>query len=100
MTAHPPLAFTAAAVTACILLARWWATPRERRRHRIRLLFLPWHRPHRNPSQRAARLGRIPKRQPQAPDPSAQRVVREAEQILSQQWNRLESLYVHHPRRH
>ncbi|MFI6808101.1 hypothetical protein ACIBO6_24285 [Streptomyces luteogriseus] len=97
MTAHPPLVFTAAAATAFILLARWWVTPRERCRHRVRTLFLPWHRPARNLSKRAARLDRIPERQPQAPDPSAQWVVHEAEQVLSRQWNRLESLYVHHP---
>ncbi|MGC0337845.1 hypothetical protein RKD20_002879 [Streptomyces sp. SLBN-8D4] len=39
----------------------------------------------------------MPERQPQTLDPSAPWVVLEAEQILSRQRNRLESLYVHHP---
>ena len=82
MTAHPGLALTAAAVTTFTLLARWWASPRKRRRHTTHALRLRRHR------SNAARF-----RPQQALDPSARRVLREAEQQLSQQWNRLHAFY-------
>lgn len=83
MTTHPGFALTAAAVTTTILLARWWASPRTRRWHGSALRLL-------------RRLSvPAPLRPRQALDPSARRVVREAEQHLSQQWNRLHSFYPH-----
>jgi hypothetical protein len=97
VTAHLPLAFTAAAVTAVILLARWSTTPRKWCRHHVRSLSLPWHHSARDPSKRAVTPTPIPAPQSQAPNSHAQWVVREAEQILSRQWSRLEHLYIHHP---
>ncbi|MFE0256185.1 hypothetical protein [Streptomyces sp. NPDC059010] len=84
MTGHPGLALTAAAVTTLTLLARVWATPRKRRRPSTRGLRL---RRHRSIS--------APVRPRQTSDPSALRVLREAEQQLSRQWNRLHAFYPH-----
>ncbi|MFF1595123.1 hypothetical protein ACFVY0_44840 [Streptomyces sp. NPDC058286] len=75
VTAHPPLAMTAAVVTVVVLATRWWATPHERFSHRIRSLV---------------------QRHPQDLDASAE-VLREAEQLVSRQWDRLQPLYPDQP---
>ncbi|MFF1481418.1 hypothetical protein ACFVYD_28365 [Streptomyces sp. NPDC058301] len=94
VTAHPPLAMTAAVVTVVVLAARWWSTPRKRFSHRIRSLILPSHRP--DPSQPADRFNDTTERHPQTLDAGAE-VLREAEQLVSRQWDRLQPLYPHHP---
>ncbi|MFJ1811297.1 MULTISPECIES: hypothetical protein [unclassified Streptomyces] len=96
MTAHPPLATTAAVVTVVVLAARWWATPRERFSHRFRSLVLPSHRPGPDSSQPADRFNGATERRPQTLDASVE-VLREAEQLVSRQWDRLQPLYPHHP---
>jgi hypothetical protein len=96
VTAHPPFASAAAVVTALVLLARWWATPRTKHHRRSRLSFLPWHRPAPGSTRPAARFNGGPEHA-QTPVPGAGCVLREAEEHLSRQWNRLQPLYLHHP---
>ncbi|MFI7504810.1 hypothetical protein ACIBVL_41335 [Streptomyces sp. NPDC049687] len=87
MTAHRSvLTLAAAAITAAVLLARWWMTSRSGAA-----------RPHRHPTGPTAddRAGDLP---PALPDAAASDpVLREAEELLSGQWNRLRSLYPPHP---
>ena len=87
MTAHrSSAALTAAAFTAAVLLARWWASSRhraDRAAHR--------HDPGIPGGDRAGEAGAA------LPDAVSDHALREAEELLSRQWNRLRSLYPGHP---
>jgi hypothetical protein len=62
--------------------------PGERFSPRIRSLVLPSHRPGPGPSPPADRFNSATERHPQTPDASAE-VLREAEQLVSRQRDRL-----------
>jgi len=86
VTAHRSVAaLTAAAVTAAVLLARWWASSRHSagRAHR-----------HKTGAAGDDRAGEL---HPAMPDSASDHALREAEEHLSRHWNRLRSLYPRHP---
>jgi hypothetical protein len=87
VTAHQGLALTALFATAAILLARWRATVRARSADRPRACDPPR-------DDRPDRFDR-PARSAGQPDAGAQETLREIEQHLSRQWNRLHPLYNH-----
>ncbi|MDQ0836044.1 hypothetical protein QF032_007888 [Streptomyces achromogenes] len=86
MTAHRSLAaLTAAAVTAAVLLARWWVSSRPSANSAPRHETGP------------AEDDRISELHPALLDSASNHALREAEELLSRQWNRLWSLYPRHP---
>lgn len=89
---HGPYAASATAVTACILLARWSATPAVRPWHwrwrwRAIAARLPWHRTACPPSPPEADAA--PHTMPLERDHD----LREIDAQLQQYWNQLRPLY-------
>ncbi|MGX5185878.1 hypothetical protein ACWKT5_24450 [Streptomyces avermitilis] len=86
MTAHRSLAaLAAAAVTAAVLLARWWVSSRHSADRAHRLDIEPTG---------DDRIGEL---HSAMPDAASDHTLREAEEHLSRPWNRLRSLYPPHP---
>ncbi|MFF6783843.1 hypothetical protein [Streptomyces sp. NPDC012510] len=86
MTAHRSwAALAAAAVTATVLLARWWMTSRHSAARARR---------HDTGPTGGDRVGEL---HPALPDAASEHALREVEEHLSRHWDRLRSLYPRHP---
>ncbi|MER5312605.1 hypothetical protein ABT034_33050 [Streptomyces sp. NPDC002773] len=91
MAAHPGLhTLAAAALTAAVLLARWWATRAVRDAHGA-AAKAPWGRTAPPPADVDSAPDRVAELHASFLDPA----LRETDAHLEQYWNKLTSLYPH-----
>lgn len=92
MAAHPGLhAIAAAALTAAVLLTRWWATRAVRDARGASAARTPWRRTAPQPGPVQAADDRLAELHASLLDPA----LRETDAYLEQYWNKLKSFYPH-----
>ncbi|MGW7440866.1 hypothetical protein [Streptomyces sp. NPDC054849] len=92
VAAHPGLhTLAAAALTAAVLLARWWATRAVRDAHGASAAKAPWRRAAPSPASEESAPDRAAGLHASFRDPA----LRETDAHLEQYWNKLTSLYPH-----
>ncbi len=92
MAAHPGLhTLAAAALTAAVLLTRWWATRAVRDAHGASAAKAPWRRTAPPPAGEEFAPDRVTELHASFLDPA----LRETDAHLEQCWNKLASLYPH-----
>ncbi|MGW0551946.1 hypothetical protein, partial [Streptomyces altiplanensis] len=92
VAAHPGLhPLAAAALTAAVLLARWWTTRAVRGPHGASAAKAPWRRAAPPPTGEESVPDRVAELHASFLDPA----LRETDAHLEQYWNKLTSLYPH-----